>query len=220
MFPLPELPYAYTALEPVISARTLRFHHDKHHRAYVEATNDLLPPRGAGASLEDVIRRAPALHDGTALFNNAAQAWNHAFFWVSMTGRRDKPSTELIDAITASFGDLRGLRERFVEAGATHFGSGWVWLASNNLGRLSLKTTHDAGNLLSEPDAMPLLTCDLWEHAYYLDHQNDRRAFLAGWFDLLANWSLASVQFAAARGVGEAWHYPTTAGRPAMRRAG
>jgi len=166
MFVLPDLPYAADALEPVISARTLGFHHGKHHRTYVETLNTLLAEAGhAPVSLEEVVRDAAGDAAKAKLFNNAAQAWNHAFFWDCMSPERQSPSGELAEAI-------------------------------------------DAADTLPRDGVTPLLVCDLWEHAYYLDHQNDRKGYLESWFDALPNWSLAASQLAAARGRGEVWPYP------------
>ena len=210
MFALPKLPYAYDALAPDMSERTLRFHHDKHHRTYVEKTNALLEKSGERAgALEDVVRKAASKgKEGVTLFNNAAQAWNHAFFWECMSPRTSEPTGRLADAIGKSFGDIGKLGETFVKEGAAHFGSGWVWLTTDTSGALAIETTHDARDLLSEPAHKPVLVCDLWEHAYYLDRQNDREGFLKTWIAGLANWEFAGRQFDAARGEGQAWRYP------------
>jgi Fe-Mn family superoxide dismutase len=218
VFELPVLPYAYEALEPVISGKTMHFHHDKHHKAYVDTVNTLL--NGAKPdSLERVIREAKA--SGAAkLFNNAAQAWNHAFFWNAMTAQAAKPSGELAAAIDGAFGDLAELKQKFVEASVAQFGSGWAWLTADKVGRLHILTTHDAGLPPEDGGAIPILVCDVWEHAYYLDHQNDRKGFLEAWFDALPNWSFAAKQFAAASGQGEAWRYPAPAAEQALKRAG
>ena len=219
MFVLPDLPYAYGALEPVISERTMRFHHDKHHAAYVKTTNELIAGEGDHDVLEELIRAA-AKKDAKKLYNNAAQAWNHAFFWAAMTGRREAPSGELAAAIKRDFGDLGGLKKKFVEEGAGHFGSGWVWLVADGEGKLAAASTHDAEDMLTHKGMTPLLVCDLWEHAYYLDHQNDRKGFLEAWFDALPNWSFAAAQLAAAKGDGAPWRYPAPdAQQPGMRRA-
>ena len=208
MFALPELPYAYDALEPVMSDRTLHFHHDKHHAAYVKALNDLLQKAGkTPESLESVIHGASKSGD-RKLFNNAAQAWNHSFLWASMSAHREHPTGELAAAINSAFGDLAGLKKAFVEEGVGHFGSGWVWLTLQHGGGLELRTTHDADDTLTHEDLTPLLVCDLWEHAYYLDHQNDRKGFLTAWFDALPNWSFAAAQYAAAHGRGRPRRHP------------
>jgi Fe-Mn family superoxide dismutase len=219
MYALPNLPYAYDALEPTISERTLHFHHDKHHGTYVKTLNELVEKAGKSpASLEDVIRDAArAGKDEIKLFNNAAQAWNHAFFWNCMTPSVVKPEGELAEAIRAAFGET--LAETFIEQGAAHFGSGWVWVVADAGGKLSVKSTHDAEDMVTIEGRTPLLVCDLWEHAYYLDYQNDRKAFLAAWFKTLPNWSFAADQFAAARGSGRVWRYPPPTGRTGVRAA-
>lgn len=208
MFVLPDLPYAQDALEPVMSGRTLRFHHGKHHATYVKTLNELLAPEDkVPESLEAIIRQA-AKSANHKLFNNAAQAWNHSFFWVAMSPKRERPDTGLAAATDKAFGGLPELKKAFVTAGAEHFGSGWVWLTANNEGSLKVRSTHDADDTLTHGGITPLLVCDLWEHAYYLDHQSDRKGFLEAWFDALPNWKLASAQFAAAQGEGEAWRHP------------
>jgi Fe-Mn family superoxide dismutase len=207
MFKLPDLPYAYDALEPTVSAETMRLHHDKHHAKYFETTNKLLKQEGVDLpTLEDVI--AVARRDSkTKLFNNAAQAWNHTFFWTCMSPAKAQPSAELQSAIDQAFGGMDALKAKFVEEGAGHFGSGWVWLSAAADG-LRIDSTHDGDNLLSKRGVVPLITCDLWEHAYYVDYRNDRQGFLEAWFDALPNWDFASTQFLAARGQGQAWKHP------------
>ncbi len=221
MFILPDLPYLPDALMPVISAETLRFHHGKHHKTYVDTLNKLLDEAGAVAdSLESVVRDAADNPKRAKLFNNAAQAWNHGFFWQAMTADRMPAGEDLTWAIDAGFGSLASLKAAFVKAGAEHFGSGWVWLLAEG-DRLKVVTTHDAGDPLTLGAAVPLTVCDLWEHAYYLDHQNDRKGFLEAWFDKLLNWELAGRQFDAARGRGLAWTYPDpveAAGTPKVAR--
>jgi len=210
MFTLPNLPYPYNALEPTISDRTLHFHHDKHHRAYVDTLNELLAKAGKSPStLEEVIVSAAGAGEaGKKLFNNGAQAWNHGFFWNSMSPERAAPSADLAAAIEASFGGAGKLGEEFVEKGAAHFGSGWVWLIANGEGKLEIESTHDAKDMVTATGKTPLLVCDLWEHAYYLDYQNDRKKFLKAWCENLPNWAFASQQFAAAKNAGRAWCYP------------
>jgi Fe-Mn family superoxide dismutase len=205
MFTLPALPYGYDALQPAMSAETLHLHHDKHHARYFAVTNEILADKPSG-SLEDVIVKA-AKDGDKKLFNNAAQAWNHTFFWNSMTPQKTAPTGALLDAITTSFGGLDGLKAKFVEEGAAHFGSGWVWLAADKAGALKIVQTHDGENLLTG-DLTPLLVCDLWEHAYYVDYRNDRAAFLKAWFDALPNWTLAASQLDAVKGLGKAWTHP------------
>ena len=207
MFELPDLPYPYEALEPTISAATMRLHHDKHHARYVTVVNEMTTASAAGREpLEALVTRA-AIGGERKLFNNAGQAWNHGFFWQSMTGQWRAPSGGLLDAIHQAFGSLEALGAKFQGEGAGHFGSGWVWLVAKGEA-LAIVTTHDGESVITEPGVTPLMVCDLWEHAYYLDHKNDRAAFLAGWWDRLANWSFAEQQFAAALGDGQAWTYP------------
>jgi Fe-Mn family superoxide dismutase len=208
MFVLPDLPYAFDALAPVISDKTMHFHHDKHHATYVKTLNELLAKAGAASKgLEEVIREASKAGE-KKLFNNAAQAWNHSFFWVAMAPKAGKPDGDLAAAIDGAFGDLGGLKTKFVEEGAGHFGSGWVWLLADKNGKLEVRSTHDAEDPVTHDGVTPLLVCDLWEHAYYLDHQNNRKGYLEAWFDALPNWSFAARQFAAARGQGGAWRHP------------
>eukprot|EP01030_Chromulinospumella_sphaerica_P018003 gene18003-17850_t len=207
-FILPDLPYDRDALAPTVSGETLDYHHGKHHKTYVETLNKLLEEIGSTpGSLEAVVQSAGP----GKLFNNAAQAWNHGFFWESMAPSPGKPAGALAEAIEA-FGGLKALGEKFVETGVGQFGSGWVWLLWKD-GALAVESSHDAANPLAnkggvEGAGFPLLVCDVWEHAYYLDHQNDRKGFLTAWFDRLANWDFAAGQLAAAQGDGEGYRYP------------
>ncbi len=208
MFVLPDLPYTYDALAPVISDRTMRLHHDKHHAAYVKTTNELLEKAGKIADSLEAVIEGSAKASERKLFNNAAQAWNHAFFWEAMAQKPIVPEGALKAAIEQAFGDLAGLKTAFVTAGVDQFGSGWVWLVSDAQGAVRVLSTHDADDFVSLNKLTPLTVCDVWEHAYYLDHQNDRKAYLEAWFDALPNWRFAASQFAAATGSGEAWRYP------------
>jgi Fe-Mn family superoxide dismutase len=208
MFILPKLPYDYAALEPVLSADTLHTHHDKHHKTYVEKTNALAAKAGLqGRALEDVVRDAQRKGD-LKLFHNAAQAWNHAFFWESMTPKPPAPAGALEAALTQAFGSLAAFEDAFIAEGVDHFGSGWIWLAAGSDG-LKVVSTHDADDLLIRDGLFPLLVCDLWEHAYYLDYKNDRKAFLGRWLSSCANWAFAERQLAAASGDGQAFRYPS-----------
>jgi Fe-Mn family superoxide dismutase len=208
MFILPKLPYDYAALEPAISADTMHTHHDKHHKAYVDKTNELAPKAGLdGRTLEEIVREAHRKGDAK-LFNNAAQAWNHAFFWECMTPDKAQPSPALTTAIEQAFGGLDAFKDAFVEEGANHFASGWAWLVTGSEG-LKVISTHDAEDTLIRDGLFPLLVCDLWEHAYYLDYKNDRKGFLKRWLDEVANWSFAEQQLAAANGKGEGFRYPS-----------
>jgi len=209
MIKLPPLPYAYEALEPTVSATTMRTHHDKHHAKYVEVTNQLAADKGLeGRSLEEIIAEAEARGE-RKLLNNAGQAWNHAFFWTCMTPQRRDPGGELMRLVGEGFGDLAGLKAKFVEVGANHFASGWVWLVVDD-GRLAVVDTHD-GDTLANKGQTPLMVCDLWEHAYYLDYKQDRKGFLERWFDTVANWEFAEAQLAAAQGRQEPWRFDLAA---------
>ncbi|HTK33671.1 MAG TPA: superoxide dismutase [Caulobacteraceae bacterium] len=207
MFTLPDLPYPADALEPVLSAELMRLHHDKHHAAYVNTVNKMLGDAGRTAdSLEDLVRQSAAAGE-KKLFNNAGQAWNHAFFWLCMSPQPSRVGGALGQAIDVAFGGLAGLKTKFVEEGVGHFGSGWVWLVAKG-GQLSVISTHDAEGPLTQEGVTPILVCDVWEHAYYLVHKNDRKAFLDQWFDRLANWTFAEGQFSASQGVQKGYLYP------------
>jgi Fe-Mn family superoxide dismutase len=207
VFKLPDLPYPYEALEPTVSAETMHLHHDKHHQTYFTNTNKMLDEAGQKpATLEEVVVSAKQAGQ-KKLFNNAAQAWNHSFFWNSMSPDRAAPDGELKAAIDKAFGGLDGLKAKFVEEGAGHFASGWVWLVARG-GALEVNSTHDGENHLSDAGVTPLIVCDLWEHAYYVDYRNDRKKFLESWFDSVPNWAFAASQLAAANGSGEAWKHP------------
>jgi Fe-Mn family superoxide dismutase len=206
MYLLPPLPYAFDALRPVVGEETMRTHHGKHHARYVRVVNESLGDRAGTRALEDVIAEAQQRGD-RKLFNNAAQAWNHAFFWESMAPIESAPATPLQEAIDSSFGGLDALKDRFVAEGAAHFGSGWVWLMAAK-GKLEVVSTHDAEQPWLGTGATPLLVCDLWEHAYYLDYKNERDRFLRGWFGQLANWEFAAAQHAAAKRGEGGYRYP------------
>jgi Fe-Mn family superoxide dismutase len=210
MFKLPELPYGYDALQPVVSEITMRTHHDKHHKAYVDVANTLVAEKGlSGKTMEDLVKYAKATPGEQKLFNQSGQAWNHAFFWESMAPSPAKPQGAFADAVKAAFGDLEQLKAKFVAEGVGHFASGWVWLVAEG-GALKVISTHDADTALVH-DAAPILVCDLWEHAYYLDYKNLRKDFLEKWFDGVANWGFAAKQFDAALGKGEGYRYPAPA---------
>jgi superoxide dismutase, Fe-Mn family len=207
MFVLPELPYAFDALAPLISRETLHTHHDRHHRTYVDKTNQLAPKAGlADRPLEEVVREAHRRSD-KSLFNNAAQAWNHAFFWESMRPAGGAAPGGELGARIQKFGGFQALNDAFVEEGFGHFASGWVWIVTGSDG-LKVISTHDADDTLIREGLFPLLVCDLWEHAYYLDYKNDRKAFLERWFESLANWDFAAAQLAAVDGRAGGFRYP------------
>ena len=211
MFSLPPLPYAYDALDPIVSDDTLHVHHDKHHKAYVDKANDLVKKAGLeGKSLEEVVREAFKRGD-KPLFNNAAQAWNHAFYWQCMAPGGKACTGQLKAAIEKTFGSVGEFQEKFIQEGVGHFGSGWVWLVTGSEG-LKIISTHDADDTLVKDGLFPLLVCDVWEHAYYLDYQNDRKEYLKLWLDKAANYFFAEQQMFAADGKGEGYRYdaPTT----------
>ncbi|HEY5410370.1 MAG TPA: superoxide dismutase [Caulobacteraceae bacterium] len=218
VFKLPDLPYGYDALQPAMSAETLHLHHDKHHAAYVKTVNELVPKEGLKPqSLEDLVVQAKQAGKAK-LFDNAAQAWNHAFFWNCMSPGGKTPTGEIEQAIAKAFGGSEQLKSQFVEAGVGHFGSGWVWIVADGQ-TLKLITTHDGENTLDQPGLVPILTCDLWEHAYYVDYQNDRKGFLETWFDALPDWEFVAHQLQAARGGGKPWRYPAPEAEPILRQA-
>jgi superoxide dismutase, Fe-Mn family len=198
-FTLPDLPYAATALEPYMSANTFSFHHDKHHAAYVTNLNNLIKDTElADKSLEEIIKATFKDSAKAGVFNNAAQVWNHTFFWHSMKpGGGGAPSGELADKINANFGSFDKFKEEFKTAAATQFGSGWAWLISDN-GTLKVTKTPNAENPLANGQTA-LLTLDVWEHAYYLDYQNKRPDFIATYLDHLVNWDFAAQNLAAGK---------------------
>ncbi|WP_374408126.1 superoxide dismutase [Pelagerythrobacter sp.] len=200
-FKLIDLPYADDALAPAVSAETLSYHHGKHHKAYIDKANAAIEGTDlADKSLEDVVAAARGKDKG--LFNNAAQSWNHGFYWHSMAPDSGAPSGDLGKAIDDAFGSLDDLKTKLAERGASHFASGWVWLAEKG-GKLSIEETHD-GDTLADQDFNPLLTIDVWEHAYYLDHQNKRPDYLDKVINEKLNWDFASENLAR----GETWTYP------------
>ena len=196
-FTLPDLPYAYDALAPHMSAETLEYHHDKHHAAYVANANKLL----AGSGLEDsgeiaIIKESFGSNPG--LFNNAAQVFNHTFFFNGMTpgGGGSKLPAKLAAAIESDLGGYDKFRADFINAGVTQFGSGWAWLALKD-GKLEIMKTPNGENPFVH-GATPIIACDVWEHAYYIDYRNARPKFLEVWIDNLANWEFAEANLAAA----------------------
>ena len=195
---LPDLPYAADALEPHVSARTLGFHHGKHHKTYVDKLNAAIAGSDyEGKTLEAIIAASHRAGD-TGVFNNAAQAWNHTFLWNSMspTGGGE-PKGALAEAINSRFGDLAKFREKFKAAALGQFGSGWTWLVRNG-GVLDIVSTGNAETPLTD-DLTPLLTLDVWEHAYYLDYQNKRDAYIDAFLENLVNWDFAAQNYEADR---------------------
>jgi Fe-Mn family superoxide dismutase len=198
-----DLPYAHDALAPAISADTLATHHGKHHKAYVDKTNEAVEGTPLdGQPLEQLVAAARRDRDAK-LFNNAAQAWNHGFYWHSLTPSPQPCPTELGRAVEAAFGSQEALVKRLVERGVGHFASGWVWLAADRSGVLSIEETHD-GDTLADSDKRPLLTIDVWEHAYYLDYQNRRPEHLEAVTGRVLNWAFAAENLARQ----ETWRYP------------
>lgn len=189
---LPDLPYDKSALEPHISAETLEFHHDKHHATYVANLNKLIAgTEFADMSLEDIILKAPA----GGVFNNAAQIWNHTFYFNCMgPGAGGEPTGAVADAINAAFGSFADFKEKFSTSAATNFGSGWTWLVKNPDGSVEIANTSNAGCPLTDGKT-PLLTVDVWEHAYYIDKRNARPAYLESWWNLV-NWDFVAQQLA------------------------
>lgn len=189
---LPDLPYDKSALEPHISAETLGFHHDKHHATYVANLNKLIGgTEFADMSLEDIVLKAPA----GGVFNNAAQIWNHTFYFECMgPGAGGEPTGAVADAINAAFGSFADFKEKFSTSAATNFGSGWTWLVKNPDGSVEIVNTSNAGCPLTDGKT-PLLTVDVWEHAYYIDKRNARPAYLESWWNLV-NWDFVNQQLA------------------------
>ena len=196
---LPDLPFAEDALEPYISANTLSFHYGKHHNAYVTNLNKLIDGSDlADLSLEEIIVEVSGNSDKIGIFNNAAQVWNHTFYWNSMKpSGGGEPTGELAEKINQDFGSFAEFKEQFATAAATQFGSGWAWLVYEK-GKLSIVKTGNAQTPLTSSQT-PLLTIDVWEHAYYLDFQNKRPDYIATFLDNLANWQFAAENFENAK---------------------
>ena len=195
---LPDLPFSYQALEPHISATTLKFHHDKHHRAYVDKTNALIKDTAlANRSLEEIVAATAGDPGQRALFNNAAQAWNHAFYWRCMKpGGGGAPTGEAAERIAADFGGYDHFVESFSNAAIGQFGSGWAWLVLEG-DRLRVTATVNADLPLTRGQT-PLLVVDVWEHAYYLDYQNRRPDYVAKFLAKLVDWDFVNQQLAVA----------------------
>ena len=186
-FTLPPLPYAMDALAPTISKETLEFHYGKHHQTYVTNLNNLVAgTEFESASLEDIIKKSSG-----GVFNNAAQVWNHTFYWNSLSPNGGgQPSGKLLEAINAKWGSVDAFKEAFNKSGAGNFGSGWTWLVEKADGSLDIVNTSNAATPLTTSD-VPLLTCDVWEHAYYIDYRNARPKYLESFWNLV-NWEFAA----------------------------
>ncbi|GAB4357093.1 MAG: superoxide dismutase [Methylohalobius sp. ZOD2] len=188
---LPALPYAMDALEPYISKETLEYHYGKHHNTYVTNLNNLVPgTEFENLSLEDIIRKASG-----PIFNNAAQVWNHTFYWNGLSPNGGgAPQGAIADAINKDFGSFDAFKEAFSKAAATLFGSGWAWLVKNADGKLEIVQASNAGNPMTDGKT-PLLTCDVWEHAYYIDYRNARPKYVENFWNLV-NWEFANQNLA------------------------
>jgi Fe-Mn family superoxide dismutase len=191
-FELPPLPYADNALEPTISAETISFHYGKHHQSYVTNLNNLVPgTEFENSTLEEIIMKASG-----GIFNNAAQIWNHTFYWNGLTPNgKDAVSGDLATAIDATFGSFAEFKTKFSTSAATNFGSGWTWLVKNADGSIAIVNTSNAGSPLTAGQT-PLLTCDVWEHAYYIDFRNARPKYVESFWGLV-NWDFVAENFAA-----------------------
>ncbi|WP_374000158.1 superoxide dismutase [Bdellovibrio bacteriovorus] len=191
-FQLPPLPYAQDALVPHMSAETLEYHHGKHHKTYVDNLNKLVPgTEFEGKSLEEIIMKSSG-----GVFNNAAQIWNHTFFWNCLSPQGgSEPTGELAAALTRDFGSIEKFKELFADASVKQFGSGWGWLVKNSAGKLEILSTSNAETPMTKGHKA-LLTCDVWEHAYYIDYRNSRPNFLAAFWKIV-NWSFVEKNFRA-----------------------
>ncbi len=187
---LPELPYAENALEPHISAETIQYHYGKHHATYVEKLNTLIKnTEFESSTLEEIIKGASG-----GIFNNAAQVWNHSFYWNCMSpDGSGKAEGDLAAAINDTFNSFDEFKNKFAESATGNFGSGWTWLVKNSDGRLEIVNTSNAGNPITEGQ-QPLLTCDVWEHAYYIDYRNARPKYLDAFWQLV-NWDFVAKNF-------------------------
>lgn len=189
-FELPDLPYDMQALEPYISAETLQYHYGKHHRAYVNKLNELIQnTEYAHLSLEEIILKSKS----GPIFNNAAQVWNHTFYWHCLSPHGgNEPSGQLAEAINRDFGSFANFKTKFNQAATGQFGSGWAWLMQNQDGSLEIGSTSNANTPLTE-NKKALLTCDVWEHAYYIDTRNDRAKYVENFWQL-AHWNFVAQQ--------------------------
>ncbi|WP_028310243.1 superoxide dismutase [Derxia gummosa] len=190
-FTLPPLPYEQTAFEPTITKEAFEFHYGKHHQAYVTNLNNLVPgTEYEGLDLEAIIKKAPA----GGVFNNAAQIWNHTFFWNSLSPTATAPSGALAAAIDAKWGSFDAFKEAFTKSAVGNFGSGWTWLVKKADGSLDIVNTSNAGTPITGTD-IPLLTIDVWEHAYYINYRNARPKFVEDFLTKFANWEFAAKNF-------------------------
>lgn len=182
--PFPELPYAKNALQPHISAETLEYHYGKHHKAYVDNLNNMIKgTEFQDMGLEDIIKKSQG-----GMFNNAAQTWNHTFYWHCLAPKGGgEPKGALAEAINKNFGDFKTFKEKFQDTAVKTFGSGWAWLVRKSDGSLAIESTSNAATPLTDNSKKPLLTCDVWEHAYYIDYRNSRPNYMTAFWNLV-NW--------------------------------
>ena len=195
-FELPPLPYAKDALEPHLGAETLEFHYEKHHRGYLEKLEKLLAGKPlADRSLVEIVRESNG-----AVFNNAAQVWNHTFYWSSMTPKGGgTPGGAVKTALESAFGSFDHFRTQFVESAVGVFGTGWTWLVQERDGRIAIRSTEDARTPIQDGVTTPLVACDVWEHAYYLDYRHERPKYVETFLDRLANWAFVAENLQPAR---------------------
>jgi len=187
---LPKLPYELNSLEPIISSKTLEFHYGKHHQTYVNNLNNLIQgTKFENASLETIVKEAEG-----GIFNNAAQIWNHTFYFMSFSnGGKELQTGKLAEAINKDFGSFAEFKEKFSKAALTLFGSGWAWLVKDSSGKLSIIQESNAGNPLTK-GFIPILTCDIWEHAYYLDYQNKRQEYIDNFWKII-DWKIIAERY-------------------------
>lgn len=195
MFKLPQLPYSKTDLAPFLNEEQMTFHYDKHHKAYIDNLNKFIEtdPSLKGKTLEEII-----LSSQGGIFNNAAQIWNHTFYWfnIAPAGKGGTPSAELTTAIQKSFGSMDELKNKFIDGGVKTFGSGWIWLCSDASGQLSLVSTSNAAVPFTTNNLIPLCVADVWEHAYYVDYRNARLKYLENFWSSI-NWAFVSENFSS-----------------------
>lgn len=193
MFKLPQLPYAKTALAPFLNEEQMTFHYDKHHKAYIDNLNKFMETDASlkNKSLEEIV-----LTSSGGVFNNAAQIWNHTFYWFNMApaGQGGQPTGALADAIKRDFGSLDELKAKFVEGGVKTFGSGWIWLCTDGTGKLTLVSTSNAAVPFTSSGPVPLMVSDVWEHAYYIDYRNARQKYLETFWNHI-NWNFVSENY-------------------------
>ncbi len=194
MIELPKLPWGESDLSPHISQETISYHYGKHHKAYVDNTNRMITGTDlATASLEDIVKATAGKADKKGLFNNSAQVWNHTFYWKSLSPKGGgQPTGKLLDMVKSDFGDFSKLKDELSKAAVSQFGSGWAWLVLEG-GKLKVEQTPNAETPLTTPGKKPLLTIDVWEHAYYVDYRNRRPDYVTAVLDKLINWEFAAA---------------------------